>query len=160
MIPSYDTLTPAALRRILNIYGPYLGSGIRVDSISEDWQRTSVSMALRWYNRNVAGVHFGGSLYAMVDPHLMLMLMKLLGTGYLVWDKSAAIEFVRPGKGSVFATCEISDTELDTIKEQVALHRRYLPEFNVEVLDETGKTVARINKVLYVRKRRKPSGAA
>jgi acyl-coenzyme A thioesterase PaaI-like protein len=109
VLPSFDKITPTTLRRILNIYGPYLGSGIRVDSISEDWKQTRVSMAQHWYNRNVVGVHFGGSLYAMVDPHLMLMLMKLLGTGYLVWDKSAAIEFVRPGKGRVFAACEISD---------------------------------------------------
>ena len=66
------------LRRLLKIYPPYLGAGIRVDYISEDWRELQVSMKLRWYNRNAVGTHFGGSLYAMVDPHLMLMLLQIL----------------------------------------------------------------------------------
>ena len=35
-------------------------------------------MALRWYNRNFVGTQFGGSLYSMVDPFYMLLLMPLL----------------------------------------------------------------------------------
>ena len=92
-------LTPPLLRFILNIYGPSLWAGIRADYISADWRSIRVSMKLRWYNRNAVGTHFGGSLYSMVDPHLMLMLMNILGSGYVVWDKSAAIDFLRPAKG-------------------------------------------------------------
>jgi hypothetical protein len=32
-------------------------------------------MNLRWYNTNYVGTHFGGSLYSMVDPIYMLLLM-------------------------------------------------------------------------------------
>ena len=64
------------LKRLLNIYGPYLGAGVRVTHVANDFREIRVSMKLRWYNRNVVGTHFGGSLYSMVDPHLMLMLMK------------------------------------------------------------------------------------
>jgi acyl-coenzyme A thioesterase PaaI-like protein len=150
-------ITPTALKRILNIYGPYLGAGIRVEYISKDWKQIRVSMKLRWYNRNIVGVHFGGSLYSMVDPHLMLMLMRLLGDSYLVWDKSASIEFIRPGTGRVRASFEITDAELEGIREQVDLHRKYLPEFSVVVVDEKDKVVARIRKVLYVRRNRQTS---
>ena len=105
-------LTPRLLRWLLNIYGPYLGAGIRVELISADWRESQVSMKLRWYNRNAVGSHFGGSLYAMVDPHLMLMLMHILGNDYIVWDKSAEIDFVRPGRGRVMANFAITDEEL------------------------------------------------
>ena len=87
-------LAPNQLKLVLNIYPPYLGAGIRVEYISEDWKELRVSMRLRWYNRNAVGTHFGGSLYAMIDPHLMLLLMRLLGKDYLVWDKMASIESV------------------------------------------------------------------
>ena len=82
-------ITPKRLRTILNFYPPYIGAGIHVDNIADDWRQIDVSMRLRWYNRNAVRTHFGGSLYSMVDPHLMLMLMQLLGREYIVWDKSA-----------------------------------------------------------------------
>ncbi len=48
-------------------------------------------MALRFWNRDYVGTHFGGSLYSMTDPFLMLMLIEMLGPGYVVGDRSASI---------------------------------------------------------------------
>jgi len=90
--------TPNSLKQLLNIYPPYLGAGVRVTYISKDWRELHVSMSMHWFNRNAVGTHFEGSLYAMVDPHLMLLLMKLLGKDYWVWDKSATIEFIKASK--------------------------------------------------------------
>lgn len=149
-----ERLSPKLLKRILNIYGPYFGAGIRVEHISNDWKEAHVSMKLRWYNRNIVGVHFGGSLYSMADPHLMLMLMKLLGRNYIIWDRSATINFMRPGRGKVTAAFEINDRDLATIKEQTKDGAIYYPEFRIKVVDEKGKTVAKITKVLYIRKKK------
>ena len=146
--------SPKLLRRMLNLYGPFLGAGISVDSISSDWKKICVSMRLRWYNRNIMGTHFGGSLYSMVDPHLVLMLMHQLGEDYIVWDKSAEVEFIRPGTGNVTAIIEIGDEELNQIREQTLVHRKYLPQFSITVVDENNKEIARIKKTLYVRKKR------
>ena len=145
----------SGLRRLLNFYGPYLGAGVKINYIAEDFTEIRVSMKLRWYNRNVMSTHFGGSLYSMVDPHLMLMLMKLLGPGYMVWDKSAAIDFVRPGKGTVSAIICIDDEIVQTIKEKVAAKRRCEPEFDIEVVDDQEKLVCRVKKILYVRKKKR-----
>lgn len=142
------------LRRLLNFYGPYLGAGVKVDHIAEDFKEIRVSMRLRWYNRNAVSTHFGGSLYSMVDPHLMLMLMKLLGPGYTVWDKSAAIDFVRPGTGTVSAIIRIDDDTVHTIRDKVAEKRKYQPEFTIEVMDQKKRLVCRVKKVLYVRRKK------
>lgn len=146
-------LTPPLLRFILNIYGPYLGAGIRADYISADWRSIRVSMKLRWYNRNAVGTHFGGSLYSMVDPHLMLMLMNILGSGYVVWDKSATIDFHRPGRGRVHAGFTITDNDLEKIRINTEGGGRYLPQFTVDITDEGGELVARVTKTLYIRKK-------
>jgi hypothetical protein len=37
----------------------------------------------------------------MCDPFYMFLLIRNLGDDYMVWDKSASIEFVKPGKGTV-----------------------------------------------------------
>jgi acyl-coenzyme A thioesterase PaaI-like protein len=146
-------LTPRLFKWIINMYGPYLGAGIRVERISNDWREIRVSMKLRWFNRNAVGTHFGGSLYSMVDPHLMLMLMNLLGKDYVVWDKSAEIEFVRPGRGKVVANFAITDDDLQAIWHNTAQGEKYLPHFSIRVIDTEGELVARVKKVLYIRKK-------
>ncbi len=147
-------LSPGFLRFILNTYPPYLFTGIHVDSIGKDWKRVRVSMKLRWYNRNAVNTHFGGSLYSMVDPHLMLMLMRLLGEDYIVWDKSASIEFVRPGKTTVSADMQIADADLESIRQRLRTEKRILPDFSVTIVDTAGEVVARVVKTLYIRKKR------
>lgn len=56
------------LRWLMNFYPPYLGAGIRVRHISDDFRQAQVRMGLRWYNRNYVGTQFGGSLYSMTEP--------------------------------------------------------------------------------------------
>jgi len=106
---------------------------------------------LSWYNRNYVGTQFGGSLYSMVDPFFMLMLMENLGRHYIVWDKAADIDFIAPGKGTVFARFNIDDTLLDEIRRQTAAGEKYLPQLQVDIHDGAGNLVARVGKTLYVR---------
>ena len=87
----------------LRFFGPYIGAGVKVEEISDDWKYMRVIMKHRFYNNNVYGTHFGGSLYSMVDPHYVLMVLKILGKGYIVWDKAASIDFIMPGKGTMTA---------------------------------------------------------
>ena len=145
--------TPRLLRWGLTLFGPYLGAGIRVDYIDARWREIRVSMRLRWYNCNAVGTHFGGSLYAMVDPHLMILLMQRLGSEYTVWDQAATIEFKKPGRGTVRARIAVSDDDLAVIGRGTAGGEKCLPEFSVEVIDDAGDVVARVSKTLYVRRR-------
>lgn len=145
-------LSPKQLKRVLNIYPPYLGAGIKVSYISPDWKELQVSMALRWYNRNAVGTHFGGSLYAMIDPHLMLLLMRLLGKDYLVWDLQASIEFVKATKQEVWAAFKISDEAIEEIKQNTRGGEKYLARFPIEIRDEDNQLVAKGEKVIYIRK--------
>ena len=139
------------LRWLMNFYPPYLGAGIRVRHISDDFCRAQVRMGLRWYNRNYVGTQFGGSMYSMTDPFFVLMLLQNLGDDYVVWDKAANIEFVSPGKGRVYADFTITQQLLDEIRQRTAGGDKYLPRLHVEVRDEQGTLVARVQKTLYVR---------
>ncbi len=111
-------------------------------------------MKLRWYNRNYIRTHFGGSLYAMTDPFYMLMLIQVLGRDYIVWDKAAHIEFVKPGKGTVRAEFRIIDEHVAAIIARTANGEKYLPDFKVDITDEAGEIVAQVIKTLYIRKKK------
>ena len=140
-----------ALRRWINFWPPFLGMGIRVKRIAPDMRAVDVEMKLRWWNANYVGTQFGGSLFAMVDPFFMLMLMANLGRDYIVWDKAATIRYRKPGKGTVRAEFRLSDGQIDDIREKLKTLPKYEPVFSVEVKDEAGVVIAEVEKLLHVR---------
>ena len=147
-------LSPKKFKFLMNWYPPYIGAGVKIRHVGVDWLHVRVAMRLRWFNRNAVGSHFGGSLYSMVDPQLMLMLMQLLGREYLVWDQSASIEYVKPAKSTVVADIRLAREDIQSIKQNTESGEKYLPNFEIEVKDEDGNLIARVNKTLYIRKKK------
>ena len=121
--------------------------------VNEAVTRFEVQMKLRWYNRNLFGTHFGGSLYAMCDPFFVFIVFANLGKDYIVWDKAAGIKFKRPGKGTMTAIFEISQDKLQEIKEKVDLEGKATFHFQTAVKDPSGEVVAEVDKEIYVRKK-------
>ena len=106
---------------------PFLGAGIRVAHLSDDFREAVVELKLGLLNRNYVGTHFGGSLYTMTDPFFMIMLLHNLGGDYLVWDKSGSIEYVAPGRGTVRARFALSAERIAEIRAQAAGGEKIFP---------------------------------
>lgn len=140
------------MERFINLYPPMLGAGIRSRLIDD--RTVEVEMKLTFFNRNLVGVHFGGSLYALCDPWFMLILMRLLGKDYIVWDKAASIQFKKPGRGRVKARFHIPPERVDEIRKDVDAKGKTEPIFNVDVKDDDGQVIARVEKLLYVRRKK------
>jgi len=138
--------------RLVNLYPPFLGAGIRSRRI--DNLTIRVEMPLTWLNRNIFGTHFGGSLYAMCDPWFALILLRALGDGYVVWDKAASIQFVKPGRGRVTALFHIPPGRVEEIRQAAEGSSKVEPLFKVDVVDSQGQVVAQVEKLLYVRKKK------
>jgi len=145
-------LNRRSLVRLISYYPPYIGAGIRLREISPDIRRVVVEMKLRWYNRNLYGAHFGGSLYAMCDPFFAIIIYSFLGDQYVVLDKSASIKFKKQGKGTVRAEFQVADEILREIKQEADRNGKTTHTFTVNVLDEEGTIIAEVAKEIYVRK--------
>jgi acyl-coenzyme A thioesterase PaaI-like protein len=143
--------TARQLQKGMNWWPPFLGAGIRVTRLSEDFRDAVVELRLGRLNRNYVGTHFGGSLYAMTDPFFMIMLLHNLGDDYLVWDKSGSVDYVAPGRGTVTAHFHLSERRIAEIRAEAAGGGKIFPEFEVNVKDAAGGVVARVRKILYVR---------
>ncbi len=149
---------PAISKFLINQYAPFKGASIEVEKMDMKNFHIRVKMPLNHKNRNLVGVHFGGSLYSMVDPFYMLMLMYHLGSKYIVWDKAAHINFLSPGRGTVYADIRLDSTEIEHVKN---LAENYAPihrVYTVDVFDEAGIRIAEIQKTLYIR-RKKPKSS-
>ncbi len=139
--------------KLINYYPPLIGAGIRVVDHNEESTRIVVEMKLTWWNKNVVGTQFGGSLYMMTDPFFMAILMINLGPDYIVWDKSAAIRFLKPGRGRVRAVFEIAPDEIAQIKAAADDGPKVEPVFTVDITDDAGQVIAQVTKELYVRRK-------
>ena len=149
---------PLVSKLLINHYAPYWGAGIAIDKIELDNYAIRVKMPLTRSNRNIVGTHFGGSLYSMVDPFYMLILMHHLGNKYIVWDKSASISFLSPGRSTVYADIRLSAEEISEIKQ---LTKNYAPvyrTYTLNIVDDMGTRIAEVEKVLYIR-RKKPKAS-
>ncbi len=135
--------------KLINLWRPLLGAGIRLKRASPDLRSLDVEMRLTRANRNYMGVHFGGSLFAMTDPFYMVMLTTALGKGFVVWDKAATIRFRRPGITTVQAHFELTDERLAEIRTALDRDGTYEPLFQVDVLDIGGNIVCTVERTLY-----------
>lgn len=144
--------------RLINFYAPLIGAGIRMTYLAPDARTVRVEMKLTRLNRNIVGTHFGGSLYAMCDPFFMLILMSNLGPDYIVWDKAASIQFVKPGRSAVRATFHIPPETIAEIRAQADAGAKVEPTFTVDVVDDDQQVIAHVEKLLYIRKKKQNSG--
>ena len=144
---------PAISKFMINRYAPYRGADIGIEKMDLANYHIRVKMPLTRKNQNVVGVHFGGSLYSMVDPFFMLLLMHHLGSKYIVWDKSANINFLSPGRNTVYADIRLDAAEIAHIKEltdnYVPVHRRY----TVNIFDDASIRIAEVEKTVYIRRK-------
>ncbi|WP_245543157.1 DUF4442 domain-containing protein [Oceanospirillum maris] len=145
----------AFLKWGISLWPPLLGAGVKVEVLAKDFSYARIRMKLRWYNRNYVGVHYGGSLYSMTDPFYMLMLSESLGRDYVVWDKAAHIDYIKPGRSTVRTEFNVTPEMLQDIREKTAKGEKYLPQFEVQIRDDNGELVARVMRTLYIRRKQR-----
>jgi len=143
------------LRRFMNLWPPFIGAGIKVTRIDDDFRHAQVRMKLGWYNRNYMGTHYGGSLYSMTDAFYAIMIIRNLDNKYYVWDKSASIDYIAPAKSTVYANYVLTDEMLDTINLNTEDGQKFLYDIPVDIIDDQQQLIAKVNKVIYIRKKPK-----
>lgn len=146
--------SPDGLRRGMNLWPPFLFTGIRVVEVDPDFGRVVVRLRRSRLTSNYVGTLFGGSLFAMTDPFWMIMMIRALGPGYVVWDKAGEIEFVSPGRTDVTAEFVLDPTVVEEVRAAAADGSKVLRWFPVDVVAPDGTVVARVRKQLHVRQAR------
>lgn len=146
--------TPSQFRDAINAWPPFVAQCVSVTEIADDWSAVTVRMELTPANANFFGKAFGGTMFAMTDPFLPILTDRQLGPGYVVVDRSAEIDFVRPGTTAVTARIEIPRAVVDEIRAATDGGDKHLRWFEITLVDEAGETVAVQRRQLYVRRRR------
>ena len=144
------------MRWKFNLFPAYRGTGARVTYIAADFREVRIRLPLSLRTRNAVGTIFGGSMYGAVDPMFMIMLMRILGHDYVVWDKVATIRFRKPGRTTLHATFLIDEAEIEAIRAATASGHSVDRTYHVDLVDEAGVVHASVEKVIYVKRAANP----
>lgn len=136
-----------------NLFPAFRGTGAWLTYLADDFREVRLRIPLSWRTRNYVGTIYGGSMYSAVDPIYMIMLMRIIGSHYEVWDKAASIRFLEPARETLYARFLLPVEETEAIRsaleEAPSTDRRY----EVELRSEEGVVHARVEKLVHVRRR-------
>lgn len=146
---------PVLFKFIVNLWPPFLGCGIRVVSVSNDFRKIIVIAPLKWSNKTSIGWHFGGTFCSMVDPFYVFMINKHFGHRFFVCDLSMKIDYIAAGKNTVTAELILNDTMIDEIEAHLENNENYHATFYTSLIDENSKIITKIEKTVLIAHNRK-----
>jgi acyl-coenzyme A thioesterase PaaI-like protein len=147
-----ESLRTRLERLAFNLFPAYFGTGGRITYVASDWREVHVEVPLSFRTRNYVGTIFGGSMYGAADPIQMIMLIRNLGPGYVVWDRAAAIRFLEPGRDTLRARFVLPEGELEAIRGALGTRRSVDRTYTVRLVDPQGIVCAEVEKTIYVRR--------
>ena len=150
-----ESLKTRFFRWWFNFFPAYRRTGGRIIYIAGDLHEIRVKLPLNWKTRNYVGSIFGGSMYGAIDPIYMIMLIKLLGPEYIVWDKAATIQFKKPGQKTLYARFVVSKEELGDVHKRLSTGSSINRTYQVDLTDSDGEVYASFEKTLYMRRKEK-----
>lgn len=104
---------------MFNFVPMYWGTGGKVMNVNDDLSKVTIKIKHNYRTKNYVGAMFGGSLFSACDPIYMIQYNELLDNQYIVWDKSARIQFKRPAREEVWVDFMVEPEELEEIKQKV-----------------------------------------
>lgn len=138
------------LRRLrFNFFPAFRATGARVIYISEDMRKLRIKLPLNFRTRNIHGTLFGGAMYAATDPLYAILVKLALGPGFVVWDKSGAIRYKKPGRSTLYAECSLSDSQVASMKKRLDAESSVDLDYEIELMDDRGVVHAVVQKTIY-----------
>jgi len=136
-----------------NFFPTYRSTGAWITYIADDYHEIRIRLPLGWRTKNYVGTMFGGSMFASGDGVFMVMLIKVLGRDYIIWDKAATVRFRKPARTTLYGRFLLSPEEIDGIRTGTAGGEPVERTHRVELTDRDGTVHAEIDWLIHIRRR-------
>lgn len=154
-LTAYSFNHPKQAARLFNIWPPIAGDGIRITEISEDWSHGRLVWKGNWFNRNMHGAAFGGTLFAMTDMLFGTLIMRRMGNDYEAWTRTGTFQFLSPGKRGAYLDVDVPTEMVEWITSVVEKDGYCNVPYTSVIYNPDGSLVGIGQQDLHVRPRRK-----
>ncbi|TGL60588.1 PaaI family thioesterase [Leptospira sarikeiensis] len=138
-------------RMIKKNWPMYYRLGVRFKSVSDDLKKLKVVFPFNRKTKGFGDTHFGGAIYAFVDPLYVFSISKNLGPEYLVLDTKAEIDFLKASNSDLYAEIEVLKEDLEKMQEECKSNKKTTRKYSIEVLDANFQKIAIVQKTIYIR---------
>ena len=149
-------LKPKELKRMLNLWFPFLLNRISIISISDDFCHMQVCLKHSFWNRNPNKSVWGGSITSVLDPFFPIMMKQILLKRGIVTDfysKAVNVQFIKMVKSNVTFQFSISKEEVAATEKELKENGKYADWHSVDGIDSEGKICVNGQVQVYLRRR-------
>lgn len=136
--------------RRLAWYPPFWMMRPKMIEKSNDWRKVRIKLPLIWASKNAAGNMFGGAQANLADPIPALACVKNF-PGYRVATKHLELRFMRVGNSDLILQFDLSEEQVQRIKEELAEHGRADPCFKMQFVRTDGLVCTVIRNTVAIR---------
>lgn len=138
----------------MRFYPPLFFQRIWVQKFEGDFRSCTVKISRSFLNRNYNGSIFGGTIYAATDPFYAILfdqLMQRRGFKVRVWLKSASIQYLKPGRSSLYFTIKLTDEMIDEAEIALNTVGKFVKAYPMEITNQAGELCATVMNEVYIR---------
>ena len=89
-------------------------------------------------------------MFGAINGIHLVMLIKLLGSDYAVWNKAATIRFKQPWRTKLYARIALDEGELESIRAELVDSPKLDRDLHVDLTDDAGVVYASIERTIHV----------
>ena len=149
-------LKPIELKRMLNLWLPFLFNRIHIEYVSDDFTAIDVRLKHTFWNRNPSKAIWGGSIFSAADPFFPIMLKQSgLLHGYTTdfFTKATEVKYIKPAKTDIIFKFRLSADDVDIAMKALSENGKYDEWHEVEGIDKNGAVCIRARIQSYLRLR-------
>ena len=135
------SLKPNELKRMLNLWFPFLVNRIKIISISNDFKQIIVQLKYSLLNRNLNKSIWGGAIISALDPFYPIMIKQIMlqkGIKTDFFSKAIQINFLKQVKTNLIFEFELSDHEIINIHTSIKKNGKYVGYHSINGIDKNG----------------------
>ena len=147
-------LKPSDLKRMLNLWLPFIFNRIKITKVSNDFRNIEVRLKLSFWNRNPGKALWGGAIFSAADSFFPIMLKQnalLNGIETDFFTKSTNVSYLKPSKTDLVFNFTLSDQEVDTMIDILKTDGKYQEWHTVYGIDKNDNKCVKVKIQPYLR---------
>jgi len=147
-------LKPSELKRMLNLWLPFIFNRIKITKVSNDFRNIEVRLKLSFWNRNPGKAIWGGAIFSAADSFFPIMLKQnALLEGYKTdfLTKSTNVSYIKPSKTDLVFNFTLSDNEVSTMIDILKTDGKYQEWHTVYGIDKNDNKCVKVKIQPYLR---------
>jgi len=149
-------LKPIELKRMLNLWFPFLVNRISIISISDDFHCMDVRLKHSFWNRNPNKSIWGGSITSAMDPFFPILLKQILlrrGIETDFYSQAINVQFIKMVKSDVTFQFSISEDKIALAEKELNEKGKYSGWHSVEGVSIHTEVCVKGEVQVFLRKR-------